>query len=275
MTDRLEAFKGRLALVTGAGDGIGRMLARTFAAHGMRVAVLDIREDAARDVAAEIGGGAIALVADVSERTSVVAVADRLKAAGESLALLWINAGVGAGSSLLDGSPRAVEWVYGVNVLGAIWTAQAFVPLMTDTNLPRHVGITASSAAIVSPAAPLTLYAASKHATLGVAEALREELMPRGIGATILCPGLLNTNIWDAARARPQRFGGERRADAAVAGRWHSAQSPDVMVDAIVARVDAGGGYVVAYTQHDTPLAFAERTGAIRAGFVDLCADEH
>jgi NAD(P)-dependent dehydrogenase (short-subunit alcohol dehydrogenase family) len=274
MMDRLESFKGRLALVTGAGDGIGRMLAHTCAACGMRVAVLDIREDAARSVAAEIGDGAIALVADVSERNSLVAAADRLKAETQGLALLWINAGVGAGSSLLDGSPRAVEWVYGVNVLGAIWTAQSFVPLMTDANGPRHVGITASSAAIVSPAAPLTLYAASKHATLGVAEALREELTPRGIGTTILCPGLLNTNIWDAARARPQRFGGERRADAANAGRWHAAQSPDVMADAIIARIAAGGGYVVAYTQRDTPPAFAERTAAIRAGFVDLCSDE-
>ncbi|WP_416897976.1 MAG: SDR family oxidoreductase [Minwuia sp.] len=96
MTD----FSG-LALVTGAGDGIGAMLARGFGGLGMRVAVQDIRTEAAERVAEEIGGGAFPLVFDVSDRDACVAAADDLKSRGEALNLLWINAGVGAGAPLI------------------------------------------------------------------------------------------------------------------------------------------------------------------------------
>ena len=73
--------------------------------------------------------------------------------------------------------------------------------------------MTASSAALRAPTGDFPLYAATKHATFAVAEALQSEWAADGIGTTILCPGLLNTNIWNAARARPQRFGGEFRVN--------------------------------------------------------------
>ncbi|MEM1087300.1 MAG: SDR family NAD(P)-dependent oxidoreductase [Pseudomonadota bacterium] len=246
MTD-LSDYKDKLALVTGAGEGIGAMLARNFASVGMRVCVQDIREDAARAVAEEIGERAFPLTFDVSDREACFEAAETLKSHGP-LNLLWINAGVGVGSPLIDGKANAVKWAFGVNVLGVIWTAQAFRPLMKGADAPRHVGITASTASIRPPEGAFPLYATTKHGTFAVAEALRGELGADGIGTTILCPGLLNTKIWDGAKARPERFGGVRHMDPSISGQWDAAKSPDVMWPHIAQTIDEGGGYLICST---------------------------
>ena len=141
MTD-LSEYKGRHALVTGAGDGIGKMLAKQLADAGMKVCVQDIRGGAAQAVADEIGTNALPLSFDVSDRDACFQGAET-QAENGPLNLLWINAGVGIGAPVIRGKSNAVEWAFGVNVMGAIWTAQAFRPLMEEATGPRHVGITA------------------------------------------------------------------------------------------------------------------------------------
>jgi NAD(P)-dependent dehydrogenase (short-subunit alcohol dehydrogenase family) len=243
----MNAFSGKLALVTGAGDGIGAMLARGLASWGMRVCVQDIRAEAAEAVAAEIGGGAFPLAFDVSDRAACMAAAEMLAAKGEPLTLLWANAGAGVGSGLLTGKAETLEWAFGVNVLGIVWTVQAFAPLMTGET--RHVGFTASTAALRPVPAQMGLYPVSKHAAFAVAEGLAGELEAKGIPSTILFPGLLNTNIWDGARARPDRFGGERRADPAISMRWREAKDPALMWPHIEKTVLGGGGYLTCSTE--------------------------
>ncbi len=270
MTD-LSHYSGTLALVTGAGDGIGAMLARRLAESGLRVCVQDIRAEAAERVAGEIGPAAFPLVFDVSDRDAAVEAAQALQDRGEALNLLWINAGVGTGSSLLAGRDRTIDWAFSVNVLGVIWTAQAFRPLMDAAEGPRHVGITASSAALRAPELPFPLYATTKHGTFAVAEALRTELAQDGIGTTILCPGLLNSEIWDGAKARPERFGGPSRMDPAIAGRWRAAKDPDVMWPPIARTIAAGGGYLVCATDGEaTQAAFEARARAIAESIVQV-----
>lgn len=268
MTDA-EDFAGRRALITGAGDGIGRALARALAARGAKVAVVDLRADAARTVADHLGEGPWALAADVSDRDSLLKAEHAVQERWEGLDLLWINAGVGAGATIASARPSAVEWVYGVNVLGAIWTVQAFLPMLRCAQGFRAVGVTASSAALTAPEG-LTLYAASKHATLAVGEALRSELRPEGIGVTLFCPGLLNTNIWDAARARPDRFGGPRSMDAATGQTWRAARTPEAAVERALAVMAAGGGYAMSDITPETFTQLEERCRAlieaVRAG---------
>lgn len=267
----LEAYEGKLALVTGAGDGIGRMLARGLAEAGLQVAVLDIRAEAAEAVAGEIGNGAFPLAADVSEPESLEGAAETLKARGAPLSLLWINAGVGAGSPLIGARARTVDWAFGVNVAGVIHTASAFRPLMEAAEGPRHVGVTASSASLRAPEGAFPLYAATKHGTFAVAEGLRGELARDGIGCTILCPGLLNTDIWDAARARPERFGGARRQDPKIAGMWREAKAPELMWPHIARVIDEGGGYLVCATDGgETKAAFEARAQEIAGGIVEI-----
>ncbi|TNE56578.1 MAG: SDR family NAD(P)-dependent oxidoreductase [Alphaproteobacteria bacterium] len=265
---QLEGFQGKLALVTGAGDWIGEMLARNLARCGMRVCVQDIRAEAAARVAAEIGAGAFPLVFDVSDREAAIAAAEKVKAEHGPLNLLWINAGVGVGSPLLTGNPRNIEWGFNVNVLGVIWTAQAFVPLIGEAAGARHVGITASSATLRPPEGDFPLYATTKHATFAVGEALKGELAREGIATTLLNPGLLNTKIWDGAKARPERFGGARHIDPAIATRWNEAKSPEVMWPHIAKVIEAGGGILTCQTEEGLVEAFDARAKDIRGSIV-------
>jgi len=263
----LSQFVGKTALVTGAGDGIGEMLAKGLAQAGMCVCVQDIRSEAAQRVAGEIGAGAFPLVADVSDPASLDAAAKELTGQGVNLNLLWLNAGVGVGAPVLGGKPNTINWAFGVNVLGVIWSMQAFWPLLETAEGPRHVGITASSASLIAPEGDFPLYAATKQGTFAVAEALAGELRAKDIGTTILCPGLLNTDIWDAARARPDRFGGVRRMDASIAGQWRAAKKPEAMWPHIAENIEAGGGYLVCPTEPDYAAQVDARHEAIKAGF--------
>ena len=263
-------YAGKLAIVTGAGDGIGEMLARELAKAGLQVGVQDIRADAAEAVANDIGGGAFPLVFDVSDREACLSAAESVRARGP-INLLWINAGVGVGSPILTGKQKAIEWGFDVNVRGVIWTAQAFVPLMEEATGPRHVGITASSASLRSPEGDFPLYATTKHGTFAVGEALRGELAGQGIGTTILCPGLLNTKIWDGAKARPERFGGARHIDPSISKMWDEAKLPDVMWAEIARTVGQGGGYLICSTDGgETKAAFDTRAQEISSSIVEV-----
>lgn len=263
-------YAGKLAIVTGAGDGIGEMLARELAKAGLQVGVQDIRAEAAEAVANDIGGGAFPLVFDVSDRVACLSAAESVRERGP-INLLWINAGVGVGSPILTGKQKAIEWGFDVNVRGVIWTAQAFVPLMEEATGPRHVGITASSASLRSPEGDFPLYATTKHGTFAVGEALRGELAGQGIGTTILCPGLLNTKIWDGAKARPERFGGARHMDPSISKMWDKAKLPDVMWPEIARTVGQGGGYLICSTDGgETKAAFDTRAQEISSSIVEV-----
>jgi len=269
MTD-LSAYEDKLAVVTGAGDGIGEMLAVKLAEAGLRVGVQDIRAAAATRVAQAIGDRAFPLVFDVSDRDACLAAVEEVKLHG-ALSLLWINAGVGVGSPILSGKPNAIKWGFDVNVRGVIWTAQAFVPLMEAADGDRHVGVTASSAALRSPDGSFPLYATTKHATFAVGEALKGELAAQGIGTTLLCPGLLNTKIWDGAKARPDRFGGVRHMDPSISKMWDEAKSPDVMWPEIARTIGQGGGYLVCSTDGgETKAAFEARAKEISSSIVEV-----
>jgi NAD(P)-dependent dehydrogenase (short-subunit alcohol dehydrogenase family) len=268
----LDPLQGGWALVTGAGDGIGRALALGFARCGLDIVVLDILGDTAAAVAEEaraMGVKARAETVDVSDPDALTACAARLAEDGIEISLLWINAGVGAGATLLGGSRSAIEWAVTVNILSVAWTAQAFAPLLCQPPGAAHVGVTASSASITDVEGPYTLYAATKHGTAAFAEALRAEFAPRGTGVTILYPGLVNTRIWDAARARPDRFGGARHMPDETGARWRAAPLPDVLIAPLLATIARGGGRCVVDVGGDAAGKFEARTTAIRAAFAD------
>jgi NAD(P)-dependent dehydrogenase (short-subunit alcohol dehydrogenase family) len=213
----MQDIRGLVGACTGAGEGIGRAMVLTLAGAGMNVAVLDINAAAADGTAAECakaGVKAIGVRCDVTVPADLAAAAAQIESGLGQINLLWAHAGVGlaADEGFLTAARDAIRWMYAVNVDGVVDTVRTFVPAMKQHRGWRHVGITASMAGLVQcvPDGPAT-YSASKYATVGIAEALRVELQPFGIGVTLFCPGTTNTLMWDSARNRQPGYGGPRR----------------------------------------------------------------
>ena len=266
-------LKNDWALVTGAADGIGLALADSFAAAGANIVLVDIRTEALERAAEQLAHHGVDIrceTADVSNREAMFDLAERLAADFIVPRMLWINAGVGAAARLSDGKEKAIRWVYDVNLFGTIWTAQAFIPAMRELGMYAHIGVTASSATLVPVDGPFPLYAASKYATAAVGEGLMSELADSDIGVTILCPGLLNTGIWNSGRARPDRFGGARELDDSAGEYWHQAKTPDILAAPVKETVENGGGWCVVQTEPGTREGFDRRNTERAAQWTDL-----
>ena len=260
---------GDWAVITGAGRGIGRWLAQHFAAKGMRICALDIDAYEAEETARLCGDTARAHGCDVSDQKETTRVAQKLIAQGIEPSLLWINAGVGTTDTLSAANARTLDWLMGVNVMGPVHTAQAWLPVLKSRDGPRHVGVTASFASVTPISAPFTLYATTKQMTASIGEALMAELTGEEIGVTILCPGILNTQIWNAAQARPERFGGARNAPNEVGDYWRAQPGPEVLERGVDETLANGGGWCIIPTEKDTDNKMAARHEAQRAGFFD------
>lgn len=263
---------GDWAVITGAGRGIGRFLAQHFAAKGMRICALDIDAYEAEETARLCGPDARAHGCDVSDAKETERVAEKLIAQGIEPNLLWINAGVGSADTIVGAKLRTIDWLMGVNVMGPIHTARAWLPALKAKSGSSHVGITASSASVVSVSGPFTLYATTKQMTAAIGEALAAELAEYDIGVSILCPGILNTEIWNAAQARPDRFGGARQTPEEIGDHWRAQPGPEVLAEGIDTTLAKGGGWCIIPTEADTEEKIAARHEAQRDGLYDYAA---
>jgi NAD(P)-dependent dehydrogenase (short-subunit alcohol dehydrogenase family) len=193
----LQELDGKVAVITGGGSGIGASLARACTAEGMRVVVVDVSEERAASVAAELPGGtAVARAVDVSDAASVEALADFAFDAFGAVHLLCNNAGVSPAGRIWDFTDDEWRWLLGVNVHGVANGIRSFVPRMIEQG-EGHIVNTGSGASFVSTPR-LGPYCATKHAIVGLSEALRYELEDTGIGVSVLVPAGVNTNIGDS-----------------------------------------------------------------------------
>jgi NAD(P)-dependent dehydrogenase (short-subunit alcohol dehydrogenase family) len=190
----------RHVVVTGAGSGIGRGLARRFAAEGARaVVVADLNEAAAEAVADEIGG--LAVATDVSREDQIQALIERAKEANGPIDLFFSNAGV-AGPG---GGPEAPndEWqlTWEVNVMAHVWAARALLPEMVARG-EGYLCSTASAAGLLTQVSALA-YSATKHAAVAVAEWISINYGDAGIRVSCLCPQGVRTPMLDLALEDP------------------------------------------------------------------------
>ena len=200
MVEKKKTLAGKLALVTGAGSGIGRATAMALAGEGARLIVADI--DAARvaEMKRELGDQcALAKRVDVSKQDEMGALADDVHRALGPLDILVNNAGVGHSGGILDSTLGDWEWTLGVNLWGVIYGCHFFVPRMVAKGGGGHVVNVASTFGLL--AAPgVAPYCTTKFAVVGLSESLRAELAPHRIGVSAICPGLIDTDI--VARGR-------------------------------------------------------------------------
>ncbi|MBA2630920.1 MAG: SDR family NAD(P)-dependent oxidoreductase [Thermoleophilaceae bacterium] len=223
-------FAGQVAVVTGAGSGIGRSTALLLCRLGAKVHVADLDEASAMTVAGQVEGEARAHSVDVSDPASVDALAQRVYAEDTAVDILHNNAGVGHAGPVEDTTLEEWQRVLGVNLMGVVHGVHFFVPRMLKQGRPAHIVNTASMAGLV-PVAEMGPYCTSKHGVVGLSESLNAELSVRGIHVSAICPGLINTPIITAAHLQGDAAQQRDRIE-----RFYQrfGSSPDVVADAVV-----------------------------------------
>lgn len=196
--------------MTGAGSGIGRGIALALANEGASgIVVADVQIERARSVCAEIeskGARARAFQCDVRQPDAVEALAEFAWKELEHVEILCNNAGVISTGSGFETTDADLRWQFEVNVYGVFNGCRAFGRRFLAGKERAWICNTASHHAVGTPTKGVATYVATKHAVLGFSDAFRLEYGER-IGFSVLCPGIINTELWDAGRNRPPELG--------------------------------------------------------------------
>jgi NAD(P)-dependent dehydrogenase (short-subunit alcohol dehydrogenase family) len=193
----MDDFRDRVVVITGGGGGIGAALAEAFAARGARLVLADLNQEAAEGVAAPLrarGADVLTVATDVGEPASVEALADAAERRFGGVHVVCNNAGVATFGEIA--AATHADWVFTmrVNFWGVVHGVETFVPRLIAAREGGHVVNTASMAGLVGMQW-LGIYCASKFAVVGLTEALHRELKPHGIGVSVLCPMIVDTDI--------------------------------------------------------------------------------
>ena len=202
--------EGKVAFITGGASGMGLGMARAFAAAGMQVMIGDIEAEPAQRAVDELktqGLDAACVQVDVRKFESVQAAADQTIKTFGKVHVVCNNAGVAVGGYSETCNLRNWQWVVDVNLWGVVYGLQAFVPRILEQDEGGHVVSTASMAGMVGlrGAGP---YNATKFAVVGMMETFAADHRKHNIDASVLCPGIVATNIGNSGRNRPQEYGG-------------------------------------------------------------------
>ena len=252
----MQITPGMVAVITGAGSGIGRALAEKAAHAGMRVVAADIEQPRLDDTVAalgQIGAQAIGVRTDVSVEEDVIRLADTAFAEFGQVNLLCNNAGVFSGGLMWERTMADWKWVMGVNVDGLVHAVRAFVPRMLEMETPGHIVNTASMGGLVTGAYSGP-YFTSKFAAVGLTECLAHDLRTTGknVAASVLVPSLINTNIGTSGRNRQERWidrGREATPDAEfvetmLVEATAAGMAPTEVADLVFDAVEAGNFWI-------------------------------
>lgn len=202
----MKDVEGKVAFITGGGSGIGLGMAKVFSAAGIKVVIADIRDDHLDLATRQIGDVAVhAIRLDVTDRAAFARAADEAEEVFGAVDIVCNNAGINMFAPMELCTYQDWDWIMGVNLGGVINGVQTFLPRMLARNRGGQIVNTASMASFITgPGAGI--YTTSKFAVRGLSECLRWNLAPRNIGVSVLCPGLVNTNIHESDRVRPQHL---------------------------------------------------------------------
>jgi NAD(P)-dependent dehydrogenase (short-subunit alcohol dehydrogenase family) len=231
----VQELGGKVCVVTGGASGIGLAMARRFQAAGMRLALADIEAGPLDAAVAELGGDTLGVRCDVTSAEDNQRLRDEVLERFGAAHVVCLNAGVAPSGAILESSVESWRWVLDVNVIGIVHGVHAFGPGLVAQG-EGHVVCTASAAGLVT--APfLGAYSASKHAVVGLAAVLREELAPSGVGVSVACPGFVKSRIFESERNRPASLADEREAAPEAQAIYQqildAAPGPELVADAV------------------------------------------
>lgn len=203
----MSQWNQQVAVITGAGSGIGAGLAKHAARAGMQVCGADIDSDGLQRVADDLAAEGLQFqqrVLDVSDADAVEQYAAAVFQQHGQVNLLFNNAGVLVDGKIWERELRDWRWILDVNVMGVIHGIRSFVPRMLQQNAPGRVVNTSSIGGLLAGTGFLAPYQATKHAVAAITESLYGELAqePGEITASLLCPGEISTGIWKSERLR-------------------------------------------------------------------------
>ena len=252
----MRIFRDRVAVVTGAASGIGLALAERFAAEGMKVVMADI-EAAALDAAAGglAGRGATVLATrvDVSRPEDVERLAEETYRRFGAAHVVCNNAGVAVIGAVHEHTLADWQWVINVNLWGVIHGVRAFLPRMLAGGDEGHIVNTASMAGLTT--APfMSVYDVTKHGVVALSESMYKELAVTGapVGVSVVCPGLIDTNIMRSSRNRPEELAEAGKTGAAaqafgqaLGDRLAGGYPPSEVADQVLGGIREGRFYIV------------------------------
>jgi len=258
----IKDFKGKVAVITGAGSGIGRSLAHAFAKRGMKIVIADLIEDKLNSVSQELekmGAEVLSMVIDVSNRDDISKLANTTFERFGKVNILCNNAGVGSGSHMQLLTLEDWDFVLGINLSGVIYGTKAFLDGMVESGEPCHIVNTASLAGLVP--ADNGPYSVSKYGVVALSELLLIQNYNTNIGVSVLCPGFVDTDIINNTEIIAQTRSGlfQSTPEMVEAGKIHSenftrllkfGMSPDTVAERVIKAIEEDVFYIITHPDY-------------------------
>jgi len=236
-----DALSGKVALVTGAGRGIGRAIALAFAEEGAAVALVARSRADLAGVAAEIrerGGRALAVPTDVTQDAAVESAVESVAGELGRLDILVTSAGTASFAPVADSKPGDWDAMLALNLRAVMVCCRAALPTMMRQRSGTILNLASIAAKRALPGS--AVYTATKMAVIGFSRVLAEELRPHGVRVGVLVPGAVDTPLWDTLGSSPPRDKMLRPEDVARAAVLMAALPPHASLEELTL-LPAGG----------------------------------
>ncbi len=207
----MTEFKDKVALITGAANGFGKVFAMEAVKRGMKVAIVDIDGDDLFGVTAllkKMGGEVLPIEADVTDYSQVKMSVDKTMETFGQIDILFANAGIAPSGDIFNLPARDWQWAAYANLISHGWYYSLVLPIMAKQGTACHIIATASIAGILHGIGNNPAYSATKHAAVALAEDVRAYCKTNNynIGVSVYCPAYVQTDLHHTERHRPERF---------------------------------------------------------------------